>query len=120
MTVYIIAGLAAVASYLYGLYERTKRVQAEAALAESKKQVVQAQADEAAQRVRYEALVADLKKQLSALEATFDAHATPDAVRARFRELFPRPAGPADAPAPGVPAGPAAGAGAGGGLPLPR
>lgn len=100
MTMYLVAALAGVAAWFYALYQRSLKQRAEVALAQANKELVQAQADEAAQRARYEAVVADLKVQLKSMEDSLNAYATPDAVRARFRELFARPSG-----APGAAAG---------------
>jgi uncharacterized protein YlxW (UPF0749 family) len=104
MTMYIIAGLAGVAAWFYALYQRSERQRAEVALSAAQKQLVQSQADTAAERGRYEALVTDLKAQVKRMSDAFAASATPDAVRAQFDQLFPH-SGAAGAVGPGVPAG---------------
>lgn len=112
MSYYVIAALGLLAAWFFALYERAKAKASAKEADEFKKQAAQAQADSASHQVRYEALVADLKAQLKALEASYDACATPDSLRARFRELFPLPA-EAHPAGPSVPpdATPAPGAG---------
>jgi len=70
-------------------------------------ELTQAVSDAAEERLvlvhRYEAAVADLKQSVVELEGLIDAHADPELVRARLRELLSGEASSGATPNPGVP-----------------